>query len=96
MKRFKEELVKSIRYIIPIIAMLICIILLKNYSEISSFIVDNYHILMGLLTPFFIGFIIAYIFNQPMKLLEKKKRYLYMRIIMSLIMLCIIMEQMLT
>ena len=72
MKRFKEEFVKSIRYIIPIIAMLICIILLKNYSEISSFIVDNYHILMGLLTPFFIGFIIAYIFNQPMKLLEKK------------------------
>lgn len=75
MKRFKEEFVKSIRYIIPIIAMLICIILLKNYSQISSFIVENYHILMGLLTPFFIGFIIAYIFNQPMKLLEKKFKF---------------------
>ncbi len=72
MKNFKEEFVKSIRYIIPIFLIFVGILVLKNYSNITSFFTDNFEVLNGLLAPFFIGFIIAYMLNQPMKKLEEK------------------------
>ncbi|MEG1409159.1 MAG: AI-2E family transporter [Terrisporobacter sp.] len=72
MNKFKDEFAKSIRYIIPICLMFVGILILKNFTQISSFIESNFSILSGLLSPFFTGFIIAYILNQPMKQLEKK------------------------
>ena len=72
MKNFKEEFVKSIRYIIPIFLIFLGILVLKNYEHITSFFSDNFTILNSLLAPFFIGFIIAYMLNQPMKKLEEK------------------------
>lgn len=72
MKNFKEEFIKSIRFIIPVCFILIGVLILKNYNYITSFFSSNFEILSGLLTPFFIGFIIAYILNQPMKKLEEK------------------------
>lgn len=72
MKNFKEEFVKSIRYIIPIFLIFVGILVLKNYSNITNFFTDNFEVLNGLLAPFFIGFIIAYMLNQPMKKLEEK------------------------
>ncbi|MCC3867402.1 AI-2E family transporter [Terrisporobacter mayombei] len=72
MKNFKEEFVKSIRYIIPIFLIFVGILILKNYGHIASFFSDNFTILNSLLAPFFIGFIIAYMLNQPMKKLEEK------------------------
>lgn len=72
MKNFKKEFIKSIRYIIPICLIFVGILFIKNYNPISNFVSDNLTIFTDLLTPFFIGFIIAYIFNQPMKKLEEK------------------------
>ena len=72
MKNFKEEFIKSIRYIIPIFLIFVGILVLKNYDHITSFFTDNFEILNSLLAPFFIGFIIAYMLNQPMKKLEEK------------------------
>ena len=72
MKNLKEEFIKSIRFIIPICFVLVGVLILKNYSSIISFFSNNFKILSDLLTPFFIGFVIAYIFNQPMKKLESK------------------------
>lgn len=72
MKNLKEEFVKSIRYIIPIFLIFVGILVLKNYSHITSFFTDNFEVLNSLLAPFFIGFIIAYMLNQPMKKLEEK------------------------
>lgn len=72
MKNFKEEFVKSIRYIIPIFLIFLGILALKNHDHITSFFYTNFAILSGLLTPFFIGFVIAYMLNQPMKKLEEK------------------------
>lgn len=72
MKNFKEEFIKSIRYIVPICLVFLGIIILKNYSEITSFFGSNFIALSNLLAPFFIGFVIAYILNQPMKKLEEK------------------------
>lgn len=72
MKNFKEEFIKSIRYIIPIFLIFVGILVLKNYSNITNFFTDNFEVLNGLLAPFFIGFIIAYMLNQPMKKLEEK------------------------
>lgn len=72
MKNFKEEFIKSIRYIIPIFLIFAGILILKNYNHITSFFTDNFEILNSLLAPFFIGFIIAYMLNQPMKKLEEK------------------------
>ncbi len=70
MKIFKEEFIKSIRYIIPLCLLFMGIILLKNYDQIIGFFSSNLAILSGLISPFFIGFIIAYMLNQPMKKLE--------------------------
>lgn len=72
MKNFKEEFSKSVIYIIPICFIFIGILVLKKYSEITNFFSSNFIILMNLLAPFFIGFIIAYMLNQPMQKLENK------------------------
>ena len=72
MNKFKDEMMKSIRYIIPIILMFLGILTLKHFSQITGFIKSNIATLSGIFTPFFVGFIIAYILNQPMKKLESK------------------------
>ena len=72
MKNFKEEFIKSIRYLIPIVLIFIGVIALKNYNHIINFFSYNFQTISSLLEPFFIGFIIAYILNQPMKKLEEK------------------------
>lgn len=93
MKKFKEEFIKSIRYIIPICLTFIGILVLKNYNHITNFFSTNFAILNGLLTPFFIGFIIAYILNQPMKKLEEKfklKRGLSISIIYGITLIILI------
>lgn len=71
-ENIKNEIVKSIRYIIPVICVFIGILVLNNYSNILSFVNSNIKTITGILTPFFIGFVIAYILNQPMNFLEKK------------------------
>lgn len=71
MKKFKDEFLKSIRYIIPICLIFIGILVLKNYTNITTFLATNLATLSDLLAPFFIGFIIAYLLNQPVKILEK-------------------------
>ncbi|WP_434793467.1 hypothetical protein TPDSL_31460 [Terrisporobacter petrolearius] len=72
MKNFKEEFTKSIRYVIPVLLIFIGILVLKNHDHIISFFTHNLEALNSLLAPFFIGFIIAYMLNQPMKKLEDK------------------------
>lgn len=68
----ENEVLKSIKFIIPIVVFFIGILVLQHYSHITNFIASNTKIIMGILSPFFLGFIIAYIFNQPMSYLEKK------------------------
>ncbi|MGL5346684.1 MAG: AI-2E family transporter [Peptostreptococcaceae bacterium] len=68
----KNEVLKSIRYIIPVVFIFIGILALTNYSHIMNFVGTNIKTITGILTPFFIGFVIAYILNQPMNFLEKK------------------------
>ena len=72
MDKIKYEIFKSIKYIVAIIAAFIGILSLKNFDSISSFISTNIDTIKGILAPFFIGFVIAYILNQPMKYLESK------------------------
>ncbi len=72
MNNIKDEFYKSIRYIIPILFTFLCVLILKNFDYITKFLSSNIHTISDLLTPFFIGFIIAYIINQPMKVLENK------------------------
>lgn len=72
MNKYKEEMIKSIKYIIPICLTFIGILLLKNFSQITSFIQTNFTIISGIFSPFFVGFTIAYILNQPIKKLESK------------------------
>lgn len=72
MKFFKEEFIKSIRYVIPICLVFLGIMVLKNYNYLGDFFTTNLTVLSNLLTPFFIGFVIAYMLNQPMKKLEEK------------------------
>ena len=72
MKNFKEEFTKSIRYVIPVLLIFIGVLVLKNHDHIISFFTHNLEALNSLLAPFFIGFIIAYMLNQPMKKLEDK------------------------
>ena len=67
MNKIKDEMYKSIRYIIPIVLIFVGIVTIQNYSEILIFIQRNIEIINGILTPFIIGFIIAYILNYPMK-----------------------------
>ena len=71
-ENIKQEALKSIRYIIPIVFVFIGILALDNYSAISNSIINNISTIKGILAPLFIGFVIAYILNQPMKFLEKK------------------------
>ena len=72
MKIFKEEFIKSIRYIIPVCLIFLGALIFKNYNEITNFLFSNLTVLSGLFSPFFIGFAIAYLLNQPMKKLENK------------------------
>ncbi|CEO26505.1 AI-2E family transporter [Paraclostridium sordellii] len=72
MKKFLDEVSKSIRYIVPIIIFFIGVIIYKNFNQILSFITTNIQTISGVLTPFAIGFFIAYILNKPMNLLQKK------------------------
>ncbi len=72
MKNLKDELVKSVKYVVPVIFVFIGILTLNNYDKITSFLSDNLVILGDLLAPFFVGFIIAYLLNQPIKKLEER------------------------
>ena len=72
MKKFLDEVSKSIRYIVPIIIFFIGVIIYKNFNQILSFITTNIQTISGVLTTFVIGFFIAYILNKPMNLLQKK------------------------
>ena len=74
MEKIKDEIYKSIRYIIPIVFAFLCILVLKNFDSIVSFLNTNLAIISNLISPFFIGFIIAYVLNQPIKWLENKFR----------------------
>ena len=93
MIKIKDEILKSIKYIIPIIVAFICILILNNYSNICKFIVNNINIIKYTLVPFFIGFAIAYILNQPMKYLENKfkiKRWLSLTLVYGIVIVIII------
>ena len=72
MKKVKEEMYKSIRYLIPILFGFLCILILKNFDSITQFLSTNLSTISSILAPFFIGFGIAYIINQPMKTIERK------------------------
>lgn len=72
MKRIKDEMYKSIRYIIPILFAFLGVLVIKNFDSITHFFNTNLETINSLIAPFFIGFVIAYIINQPMKSLEKK------------------------
>ncbi len=73
--RIKNEVLKSIRYIIPMVLIFVGVLFFKNYSQITNLISSNISTISSILTPFFIGFIIAYIVNQPLKFLEKKFKF---------------------
>lgn len=72
MERIKHEMYKSIRYIIPILFAFLGVLVIKNFEGITQFLNTNLATISNLISPFFIGFVIAYIINQPMKVLEKK------------------------
>ena len=72
MERIKHEMYKSIRYIIPILFAFLGVLVIKNFEGITQFLNTNLATISSLTSPFFIGFVIAYIINQPMKVLEKK------------------------
>ena len=72
MERIKHEMYKSIRYIIPILFAFLGVLVIKNFEGITQFLNTNLATISSLTSPFFIGFVIAYIINQPMKILEKK------------------------
>ena len=72
MNKIKDEIIKSIKYIIPVIVAFISVFIVKNFNQISLFMTSNLSTIRNILAPFFIGFVIAYILNQPMKYLENK------------------------
>ncbi|MBC8630478.1 AI-2E family transporter [[Eubacterium] tenue] len=72
MKKYLDEVSKSIRYIIPVVVFFIGFIIYQNFNNILKFITTNVQIISGVLTPFVIGFLIAYILNKPMVYLQKK------------------------
>ena len=72
MSKIKDEIYKSIRYIIPILFAFLCILIIRNFDSINSFFNTNLATISNLASPFFIGFVIAYILNQPIKALESK------------------------
>jgi len=93
MKNFKEEFTKSIRYVIPVLLIFTGVLVLKNHDHIISFFTHNLEALNSLLAPFFIGFIIAYMLNQPMKKLEDKfklKRWVSVLIIYGITLVILI------
>ena len=51
MNKIKDEVYKSIRYIIPIVLIFLGIIVIQNYSEILRFIKHNKDIIEGVLMP---------------------------------------------
>lgn len=54
-ENIKQEALKSIRYIIPIVFVFIGILALDNYSAISNSIINNISTIKGILAPLFIG-----------------------------------------
>lgn len=93
MKKLIDEASNSIRYIIPIIIFFIGVILYKNFDHIMSFVNTNITIISGVLTPFVIGFLIAYILNKPMSYLQKKfklNRGISVAIIYGILLACLV------
>ena len=93
MKKLIDEASNSIRYIIPIVIFFIGVILFKNFDHIILFVKTNIAIISGVLTPFVIGFLIAYILNKPMSYLEKKfnlNRGISVAIIYGILLACLV------
>jgi len=93
MKKLIDEASNSIRYIIPIVIFFIGVILFKNFDHIITFVKTNIAIISGVLTPFVIGFLIAYILNKPMSYLEKKfnlNRGISVAIIYGILLACLV------
>lgn len=72
MDKIKDEFYKSIRYIIPVLFTFLCALIFENFDNITNSLSSNIQTIINLLNPFFIGFIIAYIVNHPLKTLENK------------------------
>lgn len=93
MKKLIDEASNSIRYIIPIVIFFIGVILFKNFDHIISFVKTNITIISSVLTPFVIGFLIAYILNKPMSYLQKKfklNRGISVTIIYGILLACLV------
>lgn len=93
MKKLLDEISNSVRYIIPIVVFFIGVILYKNFDHIITFAKTNITIISGVLTPFIIGFLIAYILNKPMTFLQNKfklNRGISVSIIYGILLACLI------
>ncbi len=93
MKKLLDEISNSVRYIIPIVVFFIGVILYKNFDHIITFTKTNITIISGVLTPFIIGFLIAYILNKPMTFLQNKfklNRGISVSIIYGILLACLI------
>ncbi|WP_283592851.1 AI-2E family transporter [Paraclostridium bifermentans] len=93
MKKLLDEISNSVRYIIPIIVFFIGVILYKNFDHIITFTKTNITIISGVLTPFIIGFLIAYILNKPMTFLQNKfklNRGISVAIIYGILLACLV------
>lgn len=93
MKKLLDEISNSVRYIIPIIIFFIGVILYKNFDHIITFTKTNITIISGVLTPFIIGFLIAYILNKPMTFLQNKfklNRGISVSIIYGILLACLV------
>lgn len=93
MKKLLDEISNSVRYIIPIAVFFIGVILYKNFDHIITFTKTNITIISGVLTPFIIGFLIAYILNKPMTFLQNKfklNRGISVSIIYGILLACLV------
>lgn len=93
MKKLLDEISNSVRYIIPIVVFFIGVILYKNFDHIITFTKTNITIISGVLTPFIIGFLIAYILNKPMTFLQNKfklNRGISVAIIYGVLLACLV------
>lgn len=93
MKKLIDEISNSVRYIIPIVVFFIGVILYKNFDHIITFTKTNITIISGVLTPFIIGFLIAYILNKPMTFLQNKfklNRGISVAIIYGILLACLV------
>lgn len=93
MKKLLDEISNSVRYIIPIVVFFIGVILYKNFDHIITFTKTNITIISGVLTPFIIGFLIAYILNKPMTFLQNKfklNRGISVAIIYGILLACLV------